>query len=98
MQPAATTTNSSSLSSLTRGPRSGPSPPSLSRCSRSSCISPYIPVLECVVAYIIPPPESSISSEAKANACADGADDHQQLQLVEPNQRAEEWSLTAFSV
>jgi hypothetical protein len=35
---------------------------------------------------------------AKANAYADGGGDHHQLQPVEPNQRAEEWSLTAFSV
>jgi hypothetical protein len=37
VQTAATTTSSYSLSSLTRGPRSGPSPPSPSRCSSATC-------------------------------------------------------------
>jgi hypothetical protein len=41
VQPTATTTSSCSLSSLTRGPRSGRSSPSSSRCSsatRTTCL------------------------------------------------------------
>lgn len=73
-------------------------PPSPSRCSRCPCISPSILVLDCAVAYVVPPPESPVSGEAEANACAASGDDHHQLQLVEPHQRDEEWPLSAFSV
>lgn len=74
-----------------------------SRCSRRPCISPSIPVLDCAVAYIVPPPivppsESPVSGEVEANACAASDDDHHQLQLVETHQRDKEWSLSSFSV
>uniref|UniRef100_A0A804PXG4 Uncharacterized protein n=1 Tax=Zea mays TaxID=4577 RepID=A0A804PXG4_MAIZE len=71
-------------------------PPSPSRCSHRPCISPSIPVLDCVVAYVVPPPESPVNGEAETNACAPSGDDHHQLQLVEPHQRDEEWSIAYY--